>query len=258
KNFLASAIRTGPVPKHIALVMDGNRRFAKNRKLPLTDGHSAGCLSLTETLECCFKLGVKSVSIYAFSIENFNRPQKEVDTLFDLLKSKLLKITENDQFVHQSHVRIRIIGNKSLVPKDVLVDLEKIEKVTEDYATFNLNICFAYTSRDDITHSIKSVLDLYSNQQIDYQQIDENLLNDHMYFGPDIQNSDILVRTSGHTRLSDFMLWQSHQNSDIQFSNLLWPDFKFWQMFKIIFKWSYYKTLMIEDEKVLNNNNRNN
>ncbi|OWB78587.1 hypothetical protein B5S32_g2784 [[Candida] boidinii] len=247
QDIMVLIVKTGPIPTHMAFVMDGNRRFALNKKLALRDGHSAGAESLTQVLNCCYRIGVKAVTVYAFSIENFNRPKEEVDTLFDLLKSRLVYISASDQFAAQEEISIRIIGNRSMIPLDIMADLEKVEQATSGYTKRVLYICFPYTSRDDIFHSMLKIQDRVEKGEIDISNITPKTIEENNYFGPGCPPVDILVRTSGHTRLSDFMLWECHQDSVIEFPNTLWPNFRFWSVLWIIFKWSYYKTLQLED-----------
>ncbi|KAG7838530.1 hypothetical protein KL943_000606 [Ogataea angusta] len=231
--------------------MDGNRRYAKNAGLPLKEGHRAGAESLAKVLNCCFKLGVKDVTVYAFSIENFNRPQNEIDTIFSLLKSRLAYIANEDTDFRDYDVAIKIVGNRSLVPSDVLTDLEKIEESTVSHGSHNLFIAFPYTSRDDIVHSMSEIVQKVKRDELSVDSIDAHTVEENFYYHGEAEKVDILVRTSGHTRLSDYMLWQCHQDSVIEFSNTLWPNFRFYHTWWTIFKWSYYKTLILEDAETM-------
>ncbi|ODV78260.1 putative dehydrodolichyl diphosphate synthetase [Suhomyces tanzawaensis NRRL Y-17324] len=245
KDGMIAVMRTGPVPKHIALIMDGNRRYAKTKQLPLEEGHSAGAESLVDVLNVCYKVGIEQVTVYAFSIENFNRPKQEVDTLFGLLRDKLRFLSQNEEsFASQNKIIIRILGNRSMIPADILHDLEFVEAKTKDFDTKKVfNVCFPYTSRDEIAAAIRSVVEARKSEEI---TIDS--LNASMYFGPNSPPLDILIRTSGHQRLSDFMLWQCNYNCTIEFVQTLWPDFGFYSITKILLKWSYYKALQLEEE----------
>ncbi|KAL7664060.1 Alkyl transferase [[Candida] zeylanoides] len=227
QDMILSVMKNGPVPRHVALIMDGNRTFARNNKLPLKDGHNAGAQTLVQVLDVCFRLGVEHVTVYAFSIENFNRSKEEVDTLFELLRDKLDGISRNeDSYTLQNKVRVKIIGNKTLIPLDILKDLETIEARTSTSESKRaLNVCFPYTSRDEITHAIRQIAQRTVNGGIDPKDIGVKDLHDALYSGPDTPPLDLLIRTSGHTRLSDFMLWQCNSNCTIEFVNTLWPDF---------------------------------
>lgn len=231
--------------------MDGNRRFAKINSLPLKEGHRLGAEALVKVLDCCFRVGVKSVTTYAFSIENFNRKPEEVETIFSLLKTKLLLLSSENHLCDLHQVRVKIIGNKSYLPRDVLEDIEKVEMKTAQHTKHNLFIALPYTSRDDIWHSMNIITKKIRDNEINVGDINNDLIDNNFYYEGISDQVDILVRTSGHTRLSDYMLWQCHQDSVIEFPNTLWPDYKFLQTWWTIFKWSYYKTLIISDAEVM-------
>ncbi|RLV94746.1 Dehydrodolichyl diphosphate synthase complex subunit SRT1 [Spathaspora sp. JA1] len=253
EDFIIGIMKTGPVPNHIALIMDGNRTYAKNHRLPLKDGHLAGANALVKVLEVCYKIGIDQVTIYAFSLENFNRSKEEVDTLFGMLRDKLKMISEHEKsYARYNKVCIKIIGNRSFIPPDILKDLEYIEQVTsEKSSTKTLHVCFPYTARDEICHSVKTIVgkrtagEIQSKEDITAATIEENF-----YFGKDVKPLDILVRTSGHTRLSDFMLWQCNEGCTIEFPDVVWPDFGFICIVSVLFKWSYYKTIQLEEEAI--------
>ncbi|VEU19271.1 DEKNAAC100516 [Brettanomyces naardenensis] len=247
KDFLINVLKTGPIPSHLSFVMDGNRTFAKKNGLPLKEGHRRGADALMEVLKCCIEVGVKNMTVYAFSIENFNRSQAEIDTIFDLLLSKLVYISEDNQFCDVQKLRIKIIGNRSLIPEKILEDIVTLEEKTAGYREHTLFVAFPYTSRDDITHSIRQIVGKVKDGQLDKDQIDQQEIERNFYYEGEAGKVDILVRTSGHTRLSDYMLWQCHMDSVIELPTTLWPSFRFYSTWWTIFKWSYYKTLLIED-----------
>lgn len=194
-------------------------------------------------METCYSLEVSEVTVYAFSIENFNRPKEEVDTLLGLLRDKIKNLqSSKDSYVHKYKIRVKIIGNKSLIPTDILADLNEVEQTTNipDYDR-TLNICFPYTSRDDITHAIKLVSKQIECHSISREEVTEKTLADNMYMGVHSLPLDLLIRTSGHTRLSDFMLWQCTTNCKVEFVDKLWPDFRFLSLFAILLQWSFQK-----------------
>lgn len=250
QEIIISILKTGPIPKHVAMIMDGNRTFAKKRNLSLKQGHTAGAESLVKVLDTCFRLGVKVVTIYAFSIENFNRSKEEIDTLFGLLRDRLKLLADNENsYSKVNKIKIRIIGNKTMIPEDILQDLEKIEDKTNLETNEKiLNVCFPYTSRDDIVHAIKQASHQRTNGVVEKDNITLDYITDNMYFGPDSPPLDIMIRTSGQNRLSDFMLWQCNYNCTIEFVDTLWPDFKFLSLIMILMKWGYYKTLEMESQ----------
>ncbi|KAK9455716.1 Decaprenyl diphosphate synthase-like protein [Dipodascopsis uninucleata] len=242
QEIFMSVLRTGPVPQHVAFVMDGNRRFAKRRKLEVREGHSAGFESLAHILEMCYQVGIKVVTVYAFSIENFKRPPVEVDALMEIARTKLLQIIHHGDLADRFGVSIRVLGQRSMIPPDVLAAIDKSTEMTKNNTTAILNICFPYTSRDDIATSMREIVELSEKHEIDPEEISETMLEEHMFM-KECPPLDILVRTSGVERLSDFMLWQSHQNCTVEFVDCLWPEFEPWRFGQILLKWSHQKSL---------------
>ncbi|CDK28616.1 unnamed protein product [Kuraishia capsulata CBS 1993] len=163
-------------------------------------------------------------------------------------------LSNSDPASYLFDVKIKIVGNKTMIPAEILVDLEKIEEKTARHTNKILNVCFPYTSRDDIAHSVSTIVDRVKNGEMQTVDITEQALDENMYFGTDSPKMDILIRTSGHTRLSDFMTWQCHDQSMIEFVNVLWPDFNFVSIFWVLFKWGYYKSLILEDTQVMQPN----
>ena len=247
QTIFINILKTGPIPNHISFVMDGNRRYAKTHNLPLKEGHRAGADAMMRVLDCCFRLGVQNITTYAFSIENFSRKPEEIETIFSLLKYKLALISNENQFCDMHNVRVKIIGNKSYLPQDILQDIEQVENRTKHHTKHVLFIAFPYTSRDDIWYATDRIISKVNDGEITIDEINEDLFQNNFYYDEDATNVDILVRTSGHTRLSDYMLWQCHQDAVIEYPNTLWPDYRFFSAWWTIFKWSYYKTLMIQD-----------
>jgi ditrans,polycis-polyprenyl diphosphate synthase len=241
QEFMVKVLRTGPIPRHVAFIMDGNRRFAKYNQLELKEGHVAGFDSLMHILEFCNQLGIEAVTIYAFSIENFNRPQHEVDALMGMLRSKIVFITDEDSFAKRSNIKLRVLGDRSLIPDDILEAVLRGEEATKDNTGMLLNICFPYTARDDITHAIREVSKKVEANELSPDDINMETFQNEMYTGKS-PPLDILVRTSGATRLSDFMLWESNTNCKVKFVESLWPDFTIWDMYRICIKWSYERT----------------
>ncbi|KAK9465398.1 Decaprenyl diphosphate synthase-like protein [Lipomyces arxii] len=242
QDVFMSILRTGPVPQHVAFVMDGNRRFARRRKLEVREGHSAGFESLAHILEMCYQVGIKVVTVYAFSIENFKRPPVEVDALMEIARTKLLQIIHHGDLADRFGVSIRVLGQRSMIPTDVLAAIDKSTEMTKNNKTAILNICFPYTSRDDIATSMRDIASLSEKHELDPASIDETMIEQHMYT-KDCPPLDILVRTSGVERLSDFMLWQSHQNCTVEFVDCLWPEFEPWRFGSILLKWSRRKAI---------------
>lgn len=190
----------------------------------------------------CVCLGIKEVTVYAFSIENFRRPRNEIDAIFNYIIERPKLIYESE---YGKRLRLRIVGNRSYIPPDVLEKLEEMERISNlPEKEYTINICVAYTSRDEITHAIKSISTQREAKSIDKQDISATYLEDQMYFGDERVPLDILVRTSGHTRLSDFLLWQCALGCQITFMNTLWPDFLFIHLLWIFLTWIHRRYRM--------------
>ena len=245
QNLLITIIKTGPIPEHVSFIMDGNRRFAKFNNLPLQRGHEAGGFTLLTLVYICKKMGVRCVSAYAFSIENFNRPKEEVETLMTLFNEKLTEFVKKagDLKDPMYGSRLKVVGDRRLLSPETRLRLEEVEELTKEGADFTFYVCFPYTSRNDIQHAIYKESRKYKTKKTQLSNITQESLGKGMYLDEFSNKCDILIRTSGHKRLSDFMLWQCHQNTTIEFVSTLWPDFTFIQMFLIFFRWSFFTTL---------------
>ncbi|KAI5958698.1 RER2 [Candida pseudojiufengensis] len=239
KKLFGKIIQAGPVPQHVGIIMDGNRRFAKSHKIEIKEGHNMGFDTMANILELLYESGVKSATVYAFSIENFNRSSYEVKWLMDLAKSKFTQINQNGLLCEDYGVKIKILGNLKLLSPDVLKILKETEEITKNNTRAVLNVCFPYTSRDEITNSIKKIVVKSINDEP--FQINEESIEENLYTG-DSPPLDLLVRTSGTYRLSDFLLWQAvSPDCSVVFTEKLWPEFKPWDMLKILLNWSFNK-----------------
>lgn len=239
KRVIGSISRTGPVPPHIGLIMDGNRRFAKNHHIELKEGHNMGFDSMAAVLELLYESGVSCATVYAFSIENFKRLKTEVDWLMDLAKAKLTQMSQHGELCDKYGIRVRILGNFSFLAADVQKVLNEIMDSTKHNSRAVLNVCFPYTSRDEMTQAVKRAVDV-SGTNLDVI-VDEELLSLCLYTA-DSPPLDLLIRTSGTYRLSDFLLWQCVPSlCAIVFSEKLWPEFTPWDMTKILLTWSFNK-----------------
>ncbi|KAG5326962.1 DHDDS synthase, partial [Acromyrmex heyeri] len=229
-------IKTGEVPKHVAFIMDGNRRYANKQNLQKGEGHSKGFDKMTEMLNWCMDLGVVEVTVYAFSIENFKRSKEEVDGLMDLARQKFKRLLEEKEKLMDVGVCVRVIGNLSLIPEDLCKLVAEAVTITRENNKAFLNLAFAYTSRDEITHAIKDIIQGVKDADILPEDINEDLITDCLYTYKS-PNPDLLIRTSGETRLSDFLMWQI-SNTCIYFTEVLWPEFNIWNFLSAIF---YYQ-----------------
>ncbi|GAU98078.1 hypothetical protein RvY_09273-1 [Ramazzottius varieornatus] len=207
QKLACSILKRGPIPKHVAFIMDGNRRYANRRNLDRAQGHLLGFDKLTETLEWCLDLGIREVTVYAFSIENFKRSQDEVDCLMELAKRKFTLLLAEKEKLAEYGVCVRIIGNISLLPPDLQQIVADVAATTMTNSRSFLNVCIAYTSREEMSHAVKEVAVLCENGTIDPANVTEKTIASHLYTkaSPD---PELLIRTSGEVRLSDFLLWQ--------------------------------------------------
>ncbi|KAF2460194.1 dehydrodolichyl diphosphate synthase [Lineolata rhizophorae] len=367
RNLLIGALRKGPIPEHIAFVMDGNRRFARNHHIETVEGHNLGFEALARILEVCYKSGVRVVTIYAFSIENFKRSKYEVDALMDMAKVKLQQLTQHGDLLHQYGACIRILGQRELIKQDVLEAVNRAVDLTKANKRAVLNVCFPYTSREEITAAIRGTVMEYSTplsppsqseaarakrtfseshiarhiraqqhlgtvaeengnganrsrssspvppgtiedssadgeeyegekkakqehrhqqapsstssdpstaspsthptsapsppatssppQFLDPETITADTISSHLY-SPTDPPLDMLVRTSGVERLSDFMLWQCHEHTKVVFLECLWPEFDLWHFLPVLVEWQWERRKADEVEGLRNGRKR--
>jgi ditrans,polycis-polyprenyl diphosphate synthase len=327
RELLIGALRQGPIPKHVAFVMDGNRRFARSNRIETVEGHNLGFEALARILEVCYKSGVTHVTIYAFSIENFKRSKYEVDALMEMAKIKLTQLSQHGELLDRYGASIRILGQRELVKPDVLEAIDRAVELTSRNGDAVLNVCFPYTSRDEITTAIRTTVEDFSKpiatssdkvrkSPFKEERIANNIRSQHLsspqpthldaptphspsssttslsslssqhetssvsssttlhpeaspsdsplikpfssssptYLSPELitpttlskhmftaadPHLDLLVRTSGVERLSDFMLWQCHQDTQIVFMSVLWPEFDLWSFLPVLWEWQW-------------------
>ncbi|XP_048206546.1 dehydrodolichyl diphosphate synthase complex subunit DHDDS isoform X2 [Perognathus longimembris pacificus] len=232
ERFCANIIKAGPMPKHIAFIMDGNRRYAKKCQVERQEGHSQGFNKLAETLRWCLNLGILEVTVYAFSIENFKRSKNEVDGLMDLARQKFSSLMEEQEKLQKHGVCIRVLGDLHLLPLDLQGLIAQAVQATKNYNKCFLNVCFAYTSRHEITNAVREMAWGVEQGLLDSSDISESLLDKCLYTNHS-PPPDILIRTSGEVRLSDFLLWQT-SHSCLVFQPILWPEYTFWNLCEAI------------------------
>jgi len=204
----------------IAIILDGNRRFAKKKGLNPWLGHKFGVENVKNIIEWCQELGVKELTLYTFSIDNFKRSEKEIKFLFRLFK-RYIKQLKNDKRLSENGIRINHIGRLNMFPKDIQKEMHEVMKKTKKNNKFRLNFAMAYSGRAEITDAIKKILKKIKNKEIDENYIDENLINENLYLST---SPDILIRPGGEKRISDFLIWQSNY-SELFFIDKLWPEF---------------------------------
>lgn len=208
------------LPVHIGVIMDGNGRWAKRRGLPRSAGHQAGADTLKKIVTECNKMGIKYITVYAFSTENWKRPKEEVDFLMNLLMSYLL---DAERTLAGENVRIRAIGSRKELSEEMQEQIIKTEKFTSKNTGIVMNIALNYGSREELVTATKNIAEKVKNGEISAEDITPDTISDELYTGgqPD---PDLIIRTSNEQRLSNFMMWQSSY-SELYFTKTLWPDF---------------------------------
>lgn len=206
--------------QHVAIIMDGNRRWAKKRMLPSAAGHKKGVDALRATLKACVKFGIKYLTVYAFSTENWKRDKEEVEFLMSLLAKTI--VNEVPEFI-ENDVRLNFIGDRKSLSKEIVDVLEYGEKKTADCKTLNLQIAFNYGARMELTNAVKEICKKVKNGEILPDNIDENLISKSLYTA-DIPDPDLLIRTGGEKRISNYLLWQCAY-TEIYVTDLFWPEF---------------------------------
>ncbi|SKA87047.1 Undecaprenyl pyrophosphate synthetase [Caloramator quimbayensis] len=217
------------IPKHIAMIMDGNGRWAKKRNLPRSFGHKAGVETIREIVKTCSKLGVKYLTLYAFSTENWKRPADEVSTLMNLLVEYLKGELEE---LNKNNVIINYIGDISALPDICQKELLNSHSKTKYNTGLTLNLALNYGGRDEIIRAVKQICTDISKNNMDIEKIDEKLISNYLYTS-NMPDPDLLIRTSGELRISNFLLYQIAY-TELWFTDVYWPDFKPYHLYKAI------------------------
>jgi len=221
QNPIRDKVLMGQIPKHIAIIMDGNGRWAKERSLPRIAGHKEGINSVREITRVCGEIGVRHLTLYTFSTENWKRPSSEVSALMHLL---LKTIKDEIKELHREEVRFTIIGDLNTIPSKTAKGLLDGVKVTENNTGLNLNLALNYGSRQEIINAIKILALKVQSGDLDPNNIDIDLLGNFLYTS-NVPDPDLLIRTSGERRLSNFLLWQIAY-TEIFMTDIFWPDFR--------------------------------
>ena len=209
------------VPNHVAVIMDGNGRWAKQRGLPRLRGHEEGANSVETLIRCCRDAGVKYLTLYAFSVENWVRPKGEIQGLMRLLRKFL---TDREHSLHENRVRLRVIGRMADLPVTVRRGLSRVMAATEHYDEGQLILALSYGARTEIVGAVREIARLVKAGELDPEAIDEDVFAAHLY-APDVPDPDLLIRTSGEMRVSNFLLWQISY-TELYVTDKLWPDFR--------------------------------
>lgn len=225
EKYLSNQISKADAPKHIGIILDGNRRWAEAHSYPRWIGHWLGAKKAEKLLEWCNELDIKTLTLYVLSVENLTRLPDEVKELLDLIEAKLEDLMQDDR-IHKYHIRVKALGKTELLPDSITELLSKIEKATENYDERFLNIAIAYGGRLEIVDMVKNIAEKARHGEIDPSQITSKTIEDRLYTSHlPHPEPDLIIRTSGEERLSGFLLWQSAY-SEFVFLDVFWPEFR--------------------------------
>lgn len=217
---LLQMVRGAPVPRHLAIIMDGNRRFASSHGMLIEDGHVRGKEKLEDLLDWCLDVGVRILTVYALSTENLRRPQEELEPLMDLFARSFRDIVTDDR-VHKNRIHVQTFGNRAALRPDVQEAIRLAEESTKDYTDYHYNVAIAYGGREEIVEAIRELAQEVKAGTLLPEQIDSSLVSQHMFTHP-LPDPDLVLRTSGEERISNFLLWQSAY-AELYFADVLWP-----------------------------------
>lgn len=232
EKWLWYQIKDGPIPKHVAVIPDGNRRWAKRLGLEVWSGHKFGYVKIKEVLKWCWELGIRTVTVYALSTENImKRSKRELEELFQVIRRGFKELLESEH-IHKHKVHVKVIGRLHLLPEDIREYAKKVEDETKDYTNHYLIIALGYGGRQEIVDAVRRLTKDVLERKLSVESIDEETFSKYLYTG-DIpyQDPDLIIRTSGEERLSGFLLWQSAY-SELYFCEAYWPEFRkidFWR-----------------------------
>ncbi|WP_019176186.1 polyprenyl diphosphate synthase [Methanomassiliicoccus luminyensis] len=213
----------GEMPHHIAVIMDGNRRFAKEFGLTTAEGHMKGKDKLEEVLDWCMELDIKVLTVYAFSTENLHREPDEVESLMQMFEENFYRLGD-DERVHKYGIKVSALGQRDLLPERVLKAIDYAEGKTRDYSNYYYNIALAYGSRQEIIQAIKQIAQKVKEGALEVEDIDERTFSNFLYTA-DFPDPDLILRTSGEERISNFLLWQLAY-AELYFTDVYWPGFR--------------------------------
>lgn len=208
------------IPEHVAIIMDGNGRWAKKRLMPRNFGHKAGAKAVEQICEDAYNMGVKYLTVYAFSTENWKRSVEEVTGIMNLLRSYLTDCIER---ASKNNMRVRVIGDRTALDNDIVEKIEELEKKTAVYDGLNFTIALNYGGRDEIRRAVKRITQDVTDNRLSVDDVNEKLISSYLDTA-DIPDPDLLIRTSGELRLSNYLIWQLAY-TEFYFTDILWPDF---------------------------------
>ncbi len=223
ERILLDEVRQGTVPNHIGIITDGNRRYARSLGMSDNEGHVRGKEKLEEVLEWCMEAGVKVVTVYGFSTENFQRDRKEVDFLFHLINDAFLDLLE-DPRIYKNRIRVKVIGEISRLPDFLKKTIEVVERTTQGFNDFKFNLAIGYGGREEIISAMKRMYREIQAGKFSIDDVTEEKFREYLY-DKSLPDPDLILRTSGEERISNFLLWQSAY-SELYFSDVNWPELK--------------------------------
>ncbi|HSD05394.1 MAG TPA: polyprenyl diphosphate synthase [Nitrosopumilaceae archaeon] len=224
-NKLEKEIRNGNLPNHIAIILDGNRRWAKRNLIVKEDGHFRGADAVENLLDWCEELGIKIITLYVLSAENLSRDDDELHYLYDLIKTRLEKLYK-DPRIHRNRMRVKAIGRVELLPESLKDVLNRLDQATINYDNHYLNIAIAYGGQHELVDAVKKIAHRIKDGSLDVDSIDKEVIESSLYTSHLPQASpDMILRTSGEKRLSGFLIWQSAY-SELVFMDVFWPEFR--------------------------------
>jgi tritrans,polycis-undecaprenyl-diphosphate synthase [geranylgeranyl-diphosphate specific] len=233
ERWLRQQVKSEGKPEHIAIILDGNRRWASSNELNPWLGHKQGAETVENLLDWCLKLKVKYITLYTFSIENFRRTSQEIEEIMSISEEKFRKLL-HDERIHKNKINVKVIGRTNLLPESLRQIIDNVEKATADYANQFLNFAFAYGGRAEIIDAAKTIAEEVKDGKLELDDINEEMFANYLYTSHMTkQEPDLIIRTSGEERLSGFLLWQSAY-SELVFLDVYWPDFRFIDLLRAI------------------------
>jgi len=222
---LMEEVKKNPLPNHIAIIMDGNRRYAVQQGMPPYKGHELGKDKLKDVVKWCHELGIKILTVFAFSTDNFKRPKEEVEHLMRLFEQDLKRLAE-DEKVKENRVRIKVIGEIELLPENVRKAAEEVMEKTKDFDNYFFNIAIGYGGREELVEAMKRIAKDVKEGKLRPEEISKEVISSYLYTAHlPIPDPDLILRTSGEERISNFLLWQLAY-SELYFADVYWPSFK--------------------------------
>ena len=222
--YISRNLKPEKMPKHVAIIMDGNRRYSKLQgNIDVVKGHEIGVDTLEKVLDWSIELGIEIITVYAFSTENFNRPQHEVEGLMKLFLINFKRLVTHEK-IHKNEVKVKVVGKLELIPENVREAIKEAEDATAQYDKRLLNIAIGYDGRLEIIDSFKKIIKDVQDGKITIDDVDEELVSKNLYTAG-VEDPNLIIRTSGEERLSGFLLWQSSY-SELYFCETLWPELR--------------------------------